>query len=105
MGKTLIAIIFLIIGLAVGAFGALAVGGGAMAGFGIGTGLSAGICVTIDAASDLGVISDEQADQILNRAAENISGMAEIPEDQRAVNSRAACEEVMAKLKLTGSGS
>jgi hypothetical protein len=99
MKKLLIAIISLIAGILIGGFGGLTVGGGTMAGIGIATGLSSGICITVKAATDLGLLTDEQVDQVLNKAAENAAGHTEIPEDQKIVGTVDQCNEVIAKLK------
>ena len=57
MGKLAVGIISLLAGLIVGAIGALTVGGGAMAGVGIATGLSSGVCMTVEAAENLGLLT------------------------------------------------
>jgi hypothetical protein len=98
MGKVAISIISLVVGVVIGGIGAMTIGGG-LIGIGVGTGLSAGICMTIEAAEELGLMNDEQVDQVLTKAAENISGVTELPEDQKIVGSAEQCKEVMAKLK------
>jgi hypothetical protein len=99
MGKVAISIISLVVGVVIGGVGAMTIGAGLMAGIGVGTGLSAGICMTVEAAEDLGLMNDKQIDQVLIKAVENISGTTEIPEDEKIVGSAAQCQEVMAKLK------
>ena len=98
MGKFLLAIVFLIIGLVVGGFGAFTLGGGAMAGIGVATGLSAGICSTVKAGQEEGLLTAEQVDQILTRAARDLGATVELPEGQAVVGSAAACEQVLQKL-------
>ena len=98
MGKITIAIISLVIGIVIGGVGAMTIGGGLM-GIGVATGLSSGICMTIEAAEELGLMNDEQVAQVLTKATENISGVTELPEDQKIVGSAEQCKEVMAKMK------
>lgn len=99
MGKVLIAILFLIIGLIVGGVGAMTVGGGAMAGIGVATGLSAGICSTVKAGQEEGLLTAEQVDQVLTRASRDLAGMADLPEGEEVVGSAAACDNVMQRLR------
>ena len=98
MSKTVVGIITFILGAIGGAFIIGPVIGGAMAGAGAGVGLSTGICSTAQAAQELGYLTPEQVDEVLNRAAMDVSGKTELPEGEQAVNSAAACEEVMAKI-------
>ena len=95
MGKLLIG---LIIGLIVGAGGALFFGGGALMGTGIATGLSAGMCSTISAAVDAGLMSEAQADEIMAVAAEKIAGLAE-GEAGEVIGTVANCEDVLQKIR------
>jgi len=102
MGKT---IITLIIGLVVGGAGALVFGGGALmgvgAGAGIATGLSAGICSTVTAAEELGIMTAEQVDEVLTKAALDATGQASLTDDQKIVGSKAQCDEFMAQLRAS----
>lgn len=98
MSKTLIAIIALLIGLAIGAFAALSLGGGMMAGAGAAAGLSTGICSTVQAAQREGFMTAAQVDQVLNRATQDLSGSAELPPGQQIVGSAVACEKFLARL-------
>jgi len=102
MGKTIIS---LIIGLVIGGAGALVFGGGALmgvgAGAGIATGLSAGICSTVTAAEELGIMTAEQVDEVLTRAALDVSGEASLPDDQTMVGSKAQCDDFMAQLRAS----
>jgi hypothetical protein len=95
MGKVLIAVI----GLVIGAFGAMTLSGGAMAGLGAGTGLATGICSTVKAAQDEGIMTAEQVDKVLNRAANNLAAMSGKPVEKEIVGSAAACERVLARLR------
>lgn len=91
MGKTAIAIISLVVGLAVGGWGGLSLGGGAMMGVGVATGLSSGICAAVQAAQEEGLMTAEQVDQVLARAARDISGQTELPEGEQMVGSADQC--------------
>ncbi len=99
MGKFLIAILFLILGAVVGAVGGLTLGGGAMAGIGVATGLSAGICSTVKAAQEEGLLSSEQVDQVLNRAARDLESISNLPEGEQVVGTATACDGVLQKLR------
>ena len=99
MGKLLIAVIGLIIGMAIGAFGAMTLGGGAMVGLGAGAGLATGICATVKAAQTEGVMTAEQVDKVLNRAAKDLAAMSGKPAGEEVVGSAAACEKVLARLR------
>ncbi|MGJ8586185.1 MAG: hypothetical protein ACSHXD_19000 [Marinosulfonomonas sp.] len=99
MGKFGSGIIGAIIGVAVGAVGGLSLGGGAMMGVGVATGLSAGVCSTVQAAQEEGLLTAEQVDQILNRAAADLTSGTNLPEGEQMVGSAAQCDDVMAKLK------
>lgn len=96
MGKLIIG---LIVGLVIGAGGALVFGGGAMMGVGVGTGLSAGICSTIGAAQEAGLITPEQADEIVAAAGEQLSGMSAEDRATPLVGTAAACDDVMQQLR------
>jgi hypothetical protein len=99
MSKALVGVIALLIGLAIGAFGALTFGGGIMAGAGAAAGLSTGICSTIRAAQEEGFMTAEQVDRVLTRAAQDLSGKTELPAGQEIVGSAAACEKLFARLR------
>ena len=92
-----------LIGLVVGAVGGAVVGGsligGTAAGIGIGTGLSAGICSTVQAAQAEGLVTAEQVDQLLMRAAQELAGTDGLPEGTSVVGGAAECAEVMESLK------
>lgn len=99
MGKTGIAIISLVVGLGVGGWGGLNLGGGAMMGVGVATGLSSGICATVQAAQEEGLLTAEQVDQVLNRAAQDISGKTELPEGEQIIGSADQCAQFIQKLQ------
>jgi hypothetical protein len=96
--------LFALGGLVVGLVGGAGIGGsilgGAGAGVGIATGVSAGICSTVMAATEEGLLTEDQVQQMLARAATNLGGMAEAGE---MVGSVAQCEEVMQRLMNAGS--
>lgn len=102
MGKAGIGIISLIAGLVLGAVGGGSLIGGSMAGAGVATGLSGGICSTVQAAQEFGYLSDDQVDQVLTRAASDLSGNFDLASSSQVVGSSAACKDVMAKLSATG---
>jgi hypothetical protein len=77
MGKTLIGLLGLVVGLIGGAVVGGSLLGGAATGVGIATGLSAGICSTVTAATEEGLLTEEQVAQVLTRAATDLGGMAE----------------------------
>lgn len=99
MGKFGFGLIGLVIGLAAGVFGAITLGGGAMTGIGVGTGLSAGICSTVIAAQEEGLLSAEQVDRVLVRAANDLAAMANSAGGEALVGSAAACEDVMERIR------
>ena len=97
MGKVLT----LILGLVVGAIGGTMFGGsliGAATGVGIATGMSAGICSTVQAAQEEGLLTSEQVDKVLTRAAADLSDEAGSGE---IVGVSADCETVMQQLRET----
>ncbi|WP_193139071.1 MULTISPECIES: hypothetical protein [unclassified Meridianimarinicoccus] len=97
MGKLLIGVIMLVVGLLIGAFVGAPMMIGTAAGVGIATGLGAGICTTVQAAQDEGLLSAEQVDQVLTRASRNLDTDGSY--DGEIVGSAAQCEEVLANLK------
>lgn len=99
MGKVLIGISGLIIGfISGGAFGGAILGGSA-AGMGIATGMSAGICSTVIAAQEEGLLSAEQVDQVLTRAASDLAEMSGKAAPGAVVGSASDCESVMDKIQ------
>ena len=98
MGKLGIAVISLLAGLVMGAIGGLSLGGGAFAGAGAATGLATGICATVQAAQQVGVMTPDQVDQVLARAASNFSGAKGVPKSEGQPSDAKACDEFMARL-------
>ena len=112
MGKALFAILGLVVGLVGGTFfGGSLLGGTAAglgtrplrhrqrppAGLGVATGLSAGVCSTITAAKDEGLLTDEQIAQVLMRATSEMGGT--VPEGTSLIGSADECAEVMERLR------
>ena len=101
MGKTLIAVLALAVGLVVGGLGGAALGIGGGAGIGIATGLSAGACGIAQAAQEEGLMTAEQVDQVFNRALGNLRALT--PEAETSaepmVGSAADCDAVLARLR------
>jgi hypothetical protein len=102
MGRFLIAGVAFVAGLLVGGTAAMTLGGGGLVGLGIGTGLSAGICSTVRAAQEEGLLTAEQVDQALNRAASDLRPAAGADPGAEIVGSAAACGEGMARLAAAG---
>lgn len=98
MGKVGLSIISLVLGLGVGAWGGINLGGGAMMGAGVATGLSSGICATVQAAQEEGIMTAEQVDQVLNRAAQDLSGKTGLPTGDQLIGSADQCADFMSKL-------
>lgn len=101
MGKVLIAILALVVGLVAGGLGGAAIGIGGGAGVGIATGLSAGACSIAQAAQAEGLLTDEQVDQVFNRALADLRALT--PEAEAGaepiIGSAAECEAVLARLR------
>ena len=70
-----------------------------MAGAGAAAGLSVGICSTVQAAQEEGLMTAEQVDRVLSRAAQDLSGAGEVPPGHEVVGSAAACEKVLARVR------
>jgi hypothetical protein len=99
-------ILGLIIGLAVGGIGATLFGsrlaGGAM-GVGIATGLSTGICTVVEAAEQSGLLTPEQIEQVLARAAENMQSLSgeAVPQGADLAGSVEECRGFMDSLRAS----
>ena len=102
MGKALIAILSLVIGAALGVFFVAPVMTGAAAGVGIATGLSAGICATAQAAQEEQLLTPEQIDQVLNRAAADMAELAGEEAPAELVGAVGECDAVMERLRSAG---
>jgi hypothetical protein len=101
MGKALIAILALVVGLVAGGLGGAALGIGGGAGLGIATGLSAGACSIAQAAQAEGLLTEEQVDQVFNRALADLRALT--PEAETSaepmVGTAADCDAVLAQLR------
>jgi hypothetical protein len=95
MGKTLIGLLGLVVGFIGGAVIGGSLLGGAATGVGIATGLSAGICSTVTAATEEGLLTEEQVQRVLVRAATDLGGTVEAGD---IVDATADCERVMQEL-------
>ena len=100
MKTALIAIVFLLIGGAVGGFLALGFGAGMGAGAGIVVGSQAGACLAVESAKDQGLLSAEQIDQVLAGAIGKIKSKSELPPDAEPkwVGTAADCAAMIAEL-------
>ena len=72
MGKFILALVFLVIGAVIGFLGSWLVGGAAM-GIGVATGASAGICMTVEAAEEEGLLTPEEKRPVSLWAPETIA--------------------------------
>jgi len=97
LGKAGVAVISLAIGFVGGVLGGSILGGGAMAGVGAAAGLETGVCSTVKAAQDLGLLTPEDVDAVLAKAAQNAG--AKISPAQASVGSAEACNEFIAKTR------
>jgi len=101
MKTAIIAIVFLLIGGAVGGYLALGYGAGMGAGAGIVVGSQAGACLALESAKDQGLLSAEQIDQVLAGAIGKIKGKAQLPQDAKRqwVGTEADCAAMIAELE------
>jgi hypothetical protein len=97
MKSFLLILLGFVLGGAVGLLGGGVVGTGIGAGVGVATGLQAGACLTVEAAKDKGLITQDQVADIFAAAAESMQG--ELPADADIADTDAECEAVVAKLK------
>jgi uncharacterized membrane protein YccC len=99
MGRILFGIIGLILGLVGGALFGGAILGGSAAGVGIATGMTAGVCTTVTAATEEGLLTEDQVEQVMARAAADLGGTMDAAPEATTV---AQCEEFMQNL-MSGS--
>ncbi|MFC3613318.1 hypothetical protein ACFORG_06055 [Lutimaribacter marinistellae] len=99
MGRILIGIAGLVIGLIGGAVFGGALIGGAAAGIGIATGASAGICMTIKAAGEEGLLTPDEIDQILTRAAADAAALGGNEAPREIVGSADDCAAVLQRIR------
>lgn len=98
-------IAFGLIGLIIGAIGGTVFGsallGGSAAGVGIATGMTTGVCTTVLAATEEGLLSPEQVEQVMARAAADLGGTVEATPEAMTV---AQCAEFMQNLMAANDG-
>ncbi len=99
MGKLAIGVL---IGAILGFFGSSMMLGSAV-GIGAATGLSAGICSTIKAAQEEGLLDAAQVDQVLNRAASDMAAMSGKAFEGEIANSAEECDAALEKLREANS--
>ena len=99
MSKFLIGVAGLIIGLIAGGVFGGAIMGGTAAGVGIATGMSAGVCSTVIAAQEEGLLTANQVDQVLTRAAADIAEMSGEAAPDAVLGSASDCEAVMERIR------
>ena len=104
MGKVIIGLVCLVIGGIGGAVFGGALLGGAAAGMGVATGLSAGICSTVQAAQEEGLLTAEQVDQVLARAASDMGAATEGVDASQMVGAAEECDDVMERLRQAAAG-
>lgn len=93
MGK----IVLFVVGLVVGAIGAVTLAGGAMMGAGAGAGIAAGMCSVVKAAVDTGAMTEEEVAATLTRATTDLGGS--VPADADLANTVADCDRVMTEMQ------
>ena len=98
MGKLILG---LVIGLLIGGVGGGMLGVGSGAGIGIATGLSAGVCGIANAAQQEGLLTEEQVDQVFNRAVSNLKELTPDAEEggETIVGAASECDAVLQKLR------
>jgi len=96
MKSFLLVLLGIVIGGVAGFFGGGAVGLGAGAGVGIATGLQAGACLTLEAAREQGLVTEDQEAGILSAAAQAFAS-DDLPDgpDTSEIN----CADVVAKIR------
>ncbi|WP_109464882.1 hypothetical protein [Albibacillus kandeliae] len=91
-------IIGLLIGLIIGGVGGVTLAGGGMMGAGVATGLATGICATVQAAQKEGIMTPEQVDQVLSRAAADLGAQMDELSEADTAGSADQCAAFMSKL-------
>ena len=101
IGKGLLATLTFVIGLLIGGIGGGMLGIGSGAGIGIATGLSAGVCGIANAAQQEGLLTEEQVDQVFNRAVSNLRELTPDAEGsgETIVGAASECDAVLQKLR------
>ncbi|MBK0399027.1 hypothetical protein H0I76_07485 [Limibaculum sp. M0105] len=91
-------VLIFLAGLIIGGGLSFIVATGIGAGVGVATGLMAGACMTAESAKELGLITPEQVDQVLNAAVEQITAN-QLAEADKISGSDAGCQKVISDLK------
>jgi hypothetical protein len=98
-------VLFGVIGLAIGAIGGTLFGGallgGSAAGIGIATGMTSGVCSVVMAATEEGLLTPEQVEQVIARAAIDLGGAVDGAPEAMTVEQ---CETVMQDLMNSEDG-
>lgn len=100
MGKAILSVLFLVVGLLIGGVvGLFALG--AATGVGVATGLSAGICATMQAAQEEGLLNAGQIDQVMTRAADDLRDLRgkDDGEGEEITGTIAQCAGVMQRMR------
>ncbi|MDW4496566.1 hypothetical protein R5H30_01125 [Sulfitobacter sp. D35] len=98
MNKALVAILSLVVGMVLGYMGSAAMIGGA-AGAGIAVGLSSGICAVTRAAEEEGLLTTDQIDQVMQRAATDLAELSGNTAEGEISNTSESCDAVFEKLR------
>lgn len=103
MKTTIIVIVSLLIGGAIGGILAIGVGAGVGAAGGLVVGTQAGACLTVETAKDQGILSAEQVDKLIADTVAKIRGKAEsaTKEEIKWIGSEADCAAMVAELEKT----
>jgi hypothetical protein len=100
MKTAILAIVFLLIGGAVGAFLGIGFGAGMGAGGGIIVGSQAGACLALQAARDQGILSSSQVDTLIADTVGKIKGKSPLASDLNVpwVGGEADCARMIAEM-------
>ncbi len=71
-------------------------------GVGVATGLKAGACLTVEAAKEAGLVSDEQVNEVLQAAVAQISS-EDLPADSADLEGDLDCQQVVADMRAAAS--
>ena len=102
MKKFLFAVIFLVIGGAVGGFLAMGVGTGFGAAAGIAVGSQAGVCFAMETAKSNGLLTAEQIDKVIADTIDTIRGKASTDtaaSEIEWISSEKDCADMVAKME------
>lgn len=99
-----IAIVCFVVGLFVGANLVSGIFAGAGAGSGLVYGSQAGVCLTVETAKDMGLLSTEQADKVIANTMEKIRGKTKSAKDPaiKWIDQEKDCAEMVKKMLEAG---